>query len=115
MDVSHKDSIGISYNDIMMLRDLWAYNDLRQSLNCPAELAEGEPAVCILDNDNFRMDTLTGAAPQANRTNVMFIQPECLKNQVQSVDIPDKSASCLSASLKELNKTMKDITPYKTK
>ena len=115
VDVSHKDSIGISYNDIMMLRDLWAYNDLRQSLNCPAELAEGEPAVCILDNDNFRMDTLTGAAPQANRTNVMFIQPECLKKQVQSVDIPDKSASCLSASPKELNKTMKDITPYKTK
>ena len=114
VDVIHRDIGGISYNDVLMLRDFWAYNELTQSSNCPVELAEGEPAIMIVDNDNFRMDTLTGSAPQANRTNVMFVQPESLNKPVQAVEIPDKRASRLSLSLRLLNENLKGITPYKT-
>ena len=98
----------------MMLRDFWALNDLTQLVNCPAELAEGEPAIMIVDNDNFIMDTLTGSALQANRTNTMCVQPESKNRPIEALNIPDKRASHLSAFLKELNATMKDITPYKT-
>ena len=114
IDIMHKEGLGISYDDVMMLRDLWAVNDLTHSLDCPFELAEGEPAIAIVDNDNFKMDTLTGAGPQANRTNVMYVQPESLNKELTPTDIPDKRASGLSASLKELAKTMKAVTPYKT-
>ena len=71
-------------------------------------------AALWVDNDNFRMDTLAGGAPQANRTNTMFVQEESKNKTVQAIDIPNKRAARLSASLKELNKSMKDITLYKT-
>ena len=114
IDIMHKEGLGISYNDVMMLRDLWAVNDLTHSLDCPFEIAEGEPAIAIVDNDNFRMDTLTGAGPQANRTNLMYVQPESLNKDLPPANIPDKHASRLSASLKELGSAMKAVTPYKT-
>ena len=68
----------------------------------------------VINNDNFRKDTLIGSAPQANRTDTMFVQPELKNKPVEAINIPDKQASHLSASLKELNTTMKDVTPYKT-
>ena len=114
IDIMHKEGLGISYNDVMMLRDLWAINDLTHSIDTPFELAEGEPAIAIVDNDNFKMDTLTGAGPQANRTNVMYVQLESLNKELTPNDIPDKRASKLSTSLKELDKTMKAVIPYKT-
>jgi len=81
--------------------------------DCPFELAEGEPAIAIVDNDNFKMDTLTGAGPQANITNVMYVQPESLSKDLLPANISDKHASRLSASLKELRSTMKAVAPYK--
>ena len=58
----------------------------------------------ILDDNNFRMKTFTGKAPPANRTNVMFVQPESFNKPVETADIPDKRAARLSTTLKELNK-----------
>ena len=61
VDIMHKAGLGISYNDVLMLRDFWVVNDLKCSLNCPFELAIGKPAVAIVDNDDFKSDTLTEA------------------------------------------------------
>ena len=41
---------------------------------CPLEIAD-KPAIAIVDNDDFKIDTLTGNAAGAHRTNVMFVQP----------------------------------------
>ena len=87
---------------------------LTHSIDTPFELAGGEPAIAIVDNDNFKMDTLTGTGPQANRTNLMYVQLESLNKELTPNDIPDKRASKLSTSLKELDKTMKAVIPYKT-
>ncbi len=71
----HKDGLGISYNEILMLQDFLVVNDHKHSSNCPFKLAEGKPVITIVDNDDFKSDTLTGAG-QAHQTNVMFVQPE---------------------------------------
>ena len=118
IDIMHKDGLGISYNDVLMLRDFWVVNDLKHSLNCPFELAEGKPTIAVVDNDDFKTDTLTGAG-QPHRTNVMFVQPESFDNHSSesTKDRPVPSAtlaSTLSASLKELGSQMQQITPYKT-
>ena len=120
VDVMHSDGLGISYNDVLMLRDFWVVNDLKRSLNCPFELAEGKPAIAIVDNDDFKSDTLTGSG-QPHRTNVMFVQPESLDTELSSDDndgnrpvFSAKLASSLSASLKELGREMQNIKPYKT-
>ena len=50
-----------TYADIQLLYDFWALQDAELSEECPAELAEGKPAICICDNDDFVCDTLSGA------------------------------------------------------
>ena len=119
VDIMHRDGLGISYNDVMMLRDFWVVNDLNRSLNCPFELAEEKPAVAIVDNDDFKSDTLTGAG-QPHRTNVMFVQPESFDSEPSSQNDGDRPrpsarlATSLSTSLKELGSEMQKVNPYKT-
>ena len=119
IDIMHKDGLGISYNDVLMLRDLWVVNDLKRSSDCPFELAEGKPAIAIVDNDDFKSDTLTGAG-QSHRTNVMYVQPQSFDSELSSMNqgerpVADaKLASSLSVTLKELGDEMQKLTPYKT-
>ena len=82
---------------------------LTHSRDTPFELAGGEPAIAIVDDDNFKMNPLTGAGPQANWMNVMYVQIESMNKELTPNDIPDKRASKLSTSLKELYKTMKAV------
>ena len=100
VDLLHKEGLGISYNDVLMLRDFWVFSDIKCSPNCPSELAIGKPAIAVVDNDDFKSDTLTGAG-QAHRTNVMFIQPEAYdepsENQVNRTNM---TAQFLSTSLR---------------
>ena len=49
--------------------------DAESSSTCPADIRVGEPAIQIMDNDDFCFDSLTGSANRAHRTNVMFVQP----------------------------------------
>jgi len=119
VDIMHKDGLGISYNDVLMLRDFWVVNDLKCSSDCPFELAEGKPAIAIVDNDDFKSDTLTGAG-QSHRTNVMFVQPESFDTELPSENHEDRPvpganfASNLSTTLKELGSEMQKVNPYKT-
>ena len=75
-DILHKSVNTISYDDIQLLYDYWALLDLEASKTCPHALAEGRPGICIIDNDDFKLDSLTGKADKAHKTNVMFVQPE---------------------------------------
>ena len=43
------------------------------------EIPGNVPCVVVVDNDDFKSDTLTDDATASHRTNVMFIQPEYLK------------------------------------
>ena len=45
---------------------------------CAPELAENYPATAIIDNDDFKDDTLTGT-DTFHRTNVMFVQPSNIR------------------------------------
>ena len=79
IELLYKHGVGISYKDTLMLRDFWTYNDLINSHFCPVEIPEDVPCVVIVDNDDFKSDTLTGEATSAHRTNVMFVQPGSLE------------------------------------
>ena len=48
--------------------------------DCPNEIAESEPGVVIVDNDDFRNDTLTGGNT-SHRTNVMYVQRVSLEHR----------------------------------
>ena len=52
---------------------IWIMHDIERCSVCPDEIAEGEPSISIIDNDDFRNDTLTGGGT-AHRTNCMFLQ-----------------------------------------
>ena len=90
-----------------------------EKINCPFELAEGKPAIAIVDNDDFKSDTLTGA-DQPHRTNVMFVQKKSWDTEVSSNDTPacrptpsGKLAASISSSLKDLGNRMQLTMPYK--
>ena len=44
----------------------------------PSAIANKYPAVVVMDNDDFKTDTLTGASETNHRTNVMLVQKEDL-------------------------------------
>ena len=45
--------MSISYADVQLLYDFWALQEAECSDECPVELAEGKPAIAIVDNDDF--------------------------------------------------------------
>ena len=42
-------------------------------------------AIVIIDNDDFKIDSLTGSADGAHRTNVMFLQPADYEKKEESL------------------------------
>ena len=75
IDMLHGNGLCISYENLLLLYDHWALMDVEVSATCPADIREGEPAIEIMDNDDFHFDSLTGSATNAHRTNVMLVQP----------------------------------------
>ncbi|KAJ4940726.1 hypothetical protein JOQ06_027021, partial [Pogonophryne albipinna] len=61
--------VSISYADTLLLYDHWALMDLEASATCPQEIADSKPAIVIVDNDDFKIDTMTGNSTGAHRTN----------------------------------------------
>ena len=70
----HRRGVCISHADTLLLYDHWALMDVKESETCPREIADGKPAIVIVDNDDFKIHTMTGSATGANQTNVMFAQ-----------------------------------------
>ena len=54
VDVMNQHGLGVSYDEVLMVCDYWVVNDNKRSLYCPFEVAEGKPAIVIVDNDDFK-------------------------------------------------------------
>ena len=88
----HKFGLAISYNDTIDLESTWAYHENQVSQVSPKELAYGNPGFAVIDDDEFREDTLAGGRT-SHRTNMMFVQPVKLVMSVESQEaliIPTK-------------------------
>ena len=86
VDSFHKAGFIISYADVLLLYDVCGLEDVSESMYIPREIARDVPAICVVDNDDFKIDTLTGNSQQAHRTNV------CLYNlKVLSTSPPLKT------------------------
>ena len=82
VDIFKKIEIEISYN-VGNLYATWAKQDV-QSGSCPFEIAYDLPGTVVMDNDDFKDDTLTGANT-SHRTNVMFVS-KGPKNYIRLVE-----------------------------
>ena len=88
----HKFGLAISHNDTIDLESARAYHENQVSQVCRKELAYGYPGIAVIDNDDFREDTLTGGRT-SHRTNMIFVQPVKLVMSVESQEaliIPTK-------------------------
>ena len=121
VDSYHRLGMGISYSNVLLLRDVWTMHDLERCSVCPDEVAEGKPSISVIDNDDFHNDTLTGGGT-AHYTNWMFLQhlnsestgiQECEAN-VQGEQVRIKDAKTVSQALTEKTSEMQAVTPYKT-
>ncbi len=86
---------------------------------CPDAIAEGQPSISIIDNDDFLSDTLTGGGTSHRCRNWMFLQR--LEQQVleyegniQELHSRIKDVKMLSLALSEKVSEMQAVTPYKT-
>ena len=87
VDLLRTFGLGISYNDVKTLYASWTNQEITNHI-CPPEIADNFPAVAVMDNDDFKDDTLTGAGT-SHRTNVMFVQNEHMENKsVQNDERP---------------------------
>ena len=113
IDADYKLGTGISYQDVLDLRDVWALHDLQRAENCPVEIAEGKPGISIIDNDDFQNDTLTGGGT-SHRTNWLMIQKEaCRLIEEEQSDRP-ANARETSIVLNQIASEMQKVQPYKT-
>ena len=75
------------------MESAWAYEENKVSQVCPRQLLNGFPGTAIIDNDDFREDTLTGGGT-SHRTNMLFVQSEKLESEhlpsTQKLNIPTK-------------------------
>ena len=80
--------------------------------SCPSEIANKYPAVAVMDNDDFKTDTLAGASETNHRTNKMFVQNEDLIEH----NVPDATAPTLINPewLKDLVKELNKVNTYMT-
>ena len=108
VDLFHKCGMGISYASVLLLRDAWAVHDMELCNECPHEIAESTPGVIVVDNDDFRNDTLTGG-DTSHRTNVMYVQPLSLEHRDLQSGERVKARNVLSSKIKE---TTSDMTAH---
>ncbi len=101
VDTFHKAGVCIGYALVLLLRDAWAVHDLQLCTDYPNEITEDMPGVIIVDNDDFRNDTLTGGNT-SHRTNVMYVQQVTLEYHGPLCGERVKHAKVLSSTLKEI-------------
>ena len=111
-ELCKKFGIGVSYQDIKNLLASWAKAEAENG-SFPSEIANKYPAEVVMDNDDFKTDTLIGASETNHQTNVIFVQNEDLNEH----NILDATAPTLinPKGLKDLVKELSKVNPYKTK
>ena len=114
VETLHKSGVCISYADTLLLYDYWALMDVEVSATCPQEIADSKPAIMIIDNDDFKIDTMTGNSSGAHRTNVMFVQPESYErkqDEEQAARVTKKKE--ISAQLKQKCAELTKVHQYR--
>ena len=112
IDILHKCGVCISYNDLLILYMSWGLSDAESSNSCPSGIAKYKPPIVIVDNDDFKIDTLTGSASCAHRTNVLYVQPESYEEKEDleaSIEIDKKK---MAKDLTEKCKNLTKVEPY---
>ena len=113
VEMLHESGLCASYKDVLLLYDTWALIDAEETLNCPPGIADDEPAIVIFDNDNFPIDTITGNASGAHRTNVMFVQPENLEEvEGNQPDLRLRKKNFVASKLREVCSNLTDVKQY---
>ena len=74
IDMLRRYGICISYNDLLLLNIIWALRDAETSKTCPRSIALWERQIVILNNNDFKINSLTGNATGAHRTNIIYVQ-----------------------------------------
>ena len=64
-----------------MLYDVLGLEDVSESMFILQEIAKDVPATCIVDNDDFKIDTLTGNSQESHRKNVMFVERQSIEHK----------------------------------
>ncbi len=62
IDLTQKLGLGIGYQDVKNLHATWALQDIKSG-SCPREIASRYPSTAVMDNDDFKVDTLTRPTP----------------------------------------------------
>ena len=81
IDMLHKCEIYISYNDLLFLCNIWALLDTETSKTCPRGITFEQLPIVIVDNDDLKIDSLTGNATGAYQTNVLCMQLESYEEE----------------------------------
>ena len=115
VDSFYKLGMGISCSNVLLLHDVWTMHDLNRSSVCPDEIAGKVPSISIIDDDDFRNDTLTGGGT-AHRTNWMFLQRiehQSIEVQSNIRDVPPQKEDLktLAQVLTQKASDMQVVTP----
>ena len=94
--------------------DAWALRDLQLCAECPNEIVENTPGAILVDNDDFRNDTLTGG-DTSYRNNVMYVQPLTLEPYESWDGERNKKGKVLSSKLEEITEGMTSHERYITR
>ena len=113
VETLHKSGASISYADTLLVYDHWALMDVKASATCPPEIADGKPAIMIVDNDDFKVDTVSGNATGAHRTNVMFVQPESYEKKPDEEPPAKIAKKDISAQLKRACHDLTQVKQYR--
>ncbi|KAL8562136.1 hypothetical protein ACOMHN_041971 [Nucella lapillus] len=93
VDSNYKMGMGISYPNVLLLRDLWTMHDLERCSVCPVEVADGEPSISIIDNDDFRNDTLTEGALHTVPTGCFCSEKNALYRHMRQTSVKNMHVS----------------------
>ena len=81
VDVFRNSGFFISYAYMLLLYDVSGLEDVSESIFIHQEIAKGVVIICIFDNADFEINTLTGNSQQAHRTNVKFVQRQSIEHK----------------------------------
>ena len=113
MDAFQKAGFIFSYNNILLLYDAWSHEDVSESMFILREIAKNVPAICIVDNYEFKIYILTENSQQAHRTSVMFVQRQGIehKSTVEKISHSGKKTE-ISKKLKEIAGEFPNVTQH---
>ena len=83
--------------------------DAETSKTCPRGIAYEKSPIVIVDNNDFKIDTLTGNASGANQMNVLYVQPESYEEESNNGSLTAQNVTKKEVS-KELIVKCKELT-----